>query len=307
MSEYHVPVMVKECTDFLLSDKEGAYFEGTIGFGGHTEEFLKILNRDAKLIATELDEKTFLYAKNKFAEDARVKVYKTNFADIDKISKIEFIDGYDGVFADLGVSSYQLDDKEAGFTYRNESALDLRMDKSIMITAADIVNSFSEEDLSKIFFEYGEDKDSRKIAKKIVERRTSKKIVTTLDLSSIIEEIVPAFYLNKILSKIFQALRIYINNELDVLKDFLKKAVTLLKDQGNIVILTYHSLEDRIVKDFFKYESLSCVCPANFPVCVCDKVQRLKILTKKPIIANQDELKINRRARSAKLRVAKRI
>lgn len=307
MDEHHIPVMLNLCSDFLITKTKGVYFEGTIGFGGHTEKFLSVLNQDAKFVATEIDDKAYSYSKEKFAQDKRFRIYKANFSEIDKISKIEFVNGYDGIFADLGVSSYQLDDKEAGFTYRSESNLDLRLDKSKMITAADIVNSYSEEDLTKIFFDFGEEKESKKIAKHIIKKRSSKKFGSTLDLASVIEEIIPTFRLRKVLSRIFQALRIYINDELEVLKDFLLKSVPLLNDQGNLVVLTYHSLEDRIVKDFFKYETRACICPPDFPVCVCDKVQRLKILTKKPITADENEIKNNRRARSAKLRVAKRI
>ena len=307
MYDDHIPVMINECTDFLITNVEGIYFEGTVGFGGHTEKFLSVLNDKAKLIGTELDNKAFSFVKEKFSADNRIKLYKANFAEIDRISKIEFVESYDGIFIDLGVSSYQLNNREAGFTYREESKLDLRLDKSKMVTAADIVNSFSEEDLTKIFFEYGEEKDSKKIAKKIIDKRTAKKFVTTLDLSSVIGELIPGYRLNKVLSRIFQALRIYVNDELGVLKDFLSKAVVLLSNQGNIVVLTYHSLEDRIVKDFFKYEGLTCVCPPEFPICVCNKVQRLKTLTKKPVVASDEEIKNNRRARSAKLRAAKKV
>ena len=299
--------MINECSEFLITNNEGTYFEGTVGFGGHTENFLNVLNKNAKLVGTELDNKAFNFVKEKFAGDSRLKLYKANFVEIDRISKIEFIENYDGIFIDLGVSSYQFDSKEAGFTYREESKLDLRIDKTKMITAADIVNSFSEEDLTKIFFEYGEEKESRKIARIIIDKRSVKKFSTTLDLASAIQEIIPVYRSNKVLSRIFQALRIYINDELGVLKNFLSKAVILLKKHGNIVVLTYHSLEDRIVKEFFKYESLTCICPPNFPVCVCDKEQRLKTLTKKPVIASEEEIKNNRRSRSAKLRVAKRV
>jgi len=307
MKEIHVPVLLNESREFLIANKNGIYFDATLGFGGHSSQFLKVLDKDAKLVATEVDDKAFSYCKNIFSEEPRVKLYKANFSQMDTISKIEFIDGYDGIFADLGVSSYQFDDGEAGFSYRQEAALDLRLDKSITITAADIINSYSEEDLANIFFEFGEEKNSRKIAQAVVQQRNLKKIDTTVQLAKIIEELSPAYLVNKILSRIFQALRIYINDELSVLKEFLTKAVELLKQNANIVIISYHSLEDRIVKEFFRYESLTCVCPADFPVCNCDKVQRLKILTKKPVTPSEGELKLNRRARSAKLRAAKRI
>ncbi len=307
MNEIHVPVLLKESTELLITNKDGIYFDATLGFGGHSNHFLKILNKDAKLIATEVDDEAFSYCKNIFQNDPRVKLNKANFSKIDTISKIEFIDGYDGIFADLGVSSYQFDDSKAGFSYRQESVLDLRLDKSIAVTAADIINSFSEEDLANIFYEYGEENKSRQIAKAVVKNRIIKKIETTVQLAKIIEEQSPSYLVNKTLSRIFQALRIYINNELSVLKEFLEKAVNLLKENANIVIISYHSLEDRIVKEFFRYESLKCVCPAEFPVCVCGKIQRLNVITKKPVTPTDKELKSNQRARSAKLRAAKKI
>ncbi|RJP72052.1 MAG: 16S rRNA (cytosine(1402)-N(4))-methyltransferase RsmH [Ignavibacteriales bacterium] len=307
MNEIHVPVLLRESTELLITNKNGIYFDSTLGFGGHSSHFLNILSKDAGLVATEVDDEAYSYCKNLFQNDPRVKLNKANFSKIDVISKIEFIDGYDGIFADLGVSSYQFDESRAGFSYRQESALDLRLDKSIAITAADIINSYSEEDLANIFFEYGEENNSRHIARAIVKQRENKKIDTTVQLAKIIEEHSPAYLVNKVLSRIFQALRIYINDELSVLKEFLEKAVTLLKKNANIVVISYHSLEDRIVKEFFRYKSLKCVCPAEFPVCVCGKIQRLNILTKKPITPSEEELKLNRRARSAKLRAAKKI
>lgn len=307
MSEIHVPVLLKESSELLITKKDGIYFDATLGFGGHSSHFLNVLNNNATFVATEVDDEAFSYCRNIFQNDPRVKLNKANFSQIDVISKIEFVDGYDGIFADLGVSSYQLDESKAGFSYRQEAALDLRLDKSITITAADIINSYSEEDLANIFYEYGEENNSRNIAKAIVQQRNLKKIDTTIQLAKVIEENSPAYMVNKVLSRIFQALRIYINDELSVLKEFLEKAVNLLKQNANIVVISYHSLEDRIVKELFKYESLKCVCPAEFPVCVCGKIQRLKILTKKPIIPSDEELKLNRRARSAKLRAAKKL
>jgi 16S rRNA (cytosine1402-N4)-methyltransferase len=307
MEEYHTPVLLNESIKYLITNRDGYYFDGTLGFGGHSSEILKNSSGNSKLIATEIDESAYNFSKKKFAGEKRIKIYKANFSEIDNISKIEFIDGYDGIFADLGVSSFQLDNVESGFTYRKESFLDLRLDKKTSITAADIVNSFSEEDLADIFFQFGEERNSRKIAKNIVENRTEKKIKTTTDLAFLIEEVVPKQFLNKTLSRVFQSLRIYINNELDVLKEFLSKSVELLKTDGRIVVLTYHSLEDRIVKEFFKFESSSCVCPPEFPVCVCDKKKRLEILTKKPVVATEDEIKKNLRSRSAKLRAGQKI
>ncbi|MDP4195732.1 MAG: 16S rRNA (cytosine(1402)-N(4))-methyltransferase RsmH [Bacteroidota bacterium] len=306
MQEYHIPVLLFQSVDFLIGNKSGVYFDGTIGFGGHSAEFLKHLTQDAKLLATEVDIDAYNFCKDKFKDDRRVKLYNTNFSQIDIVSKIDFVEHYDGIFADLGVSSFQLDNPLSGFTYRTESPLDLRLDKSRPLSASDVINDFDENELSRIFFEFGEEKYSRKIARKIVEKRQQKRISTTTDLSKIIEEITPKPFLIKSLSRVFQALRIFVNDELGVLKEFLTKSVDLLNPGGNIVILTYHSLEDRIVKEVFKYESLSCVCPPGFPVCVCDKTQRLEILTRKPVLPDENELNVNSRARSAKLRAARR-
>lgn len=307
MKEHHIPVLLDESIRYLLSDPDGIYFDATLGFGGHSSEFLKHLGRSAKLIATEVDMNAFQYCQNKFSSESRIKLYNSNFSKIDLVSKIEFVNEYDGIFADLGVSSYQLDDPAAGFTYREESPLDLRMDKSLNLSAIEVVNEYSKEDLQRIFFDYGEERNSKKISEKIIEKRQVQKISTTGDLVRIIEEITPERFLNKTLSRLFQALRIYINNELAVLQEFLDKSIGLLKKGGNIVVLSYHSLEDRIVKDAFKQESLSCICPPEFPVCVCGKIKRLEVITKKPVQPSEHELKFNRRSRSAKLRAARRV
>jgi 16S rRNA (cytosine1402-N4)-methyltransferase len=181
------------------------------------------------------------------------------------------------------------------------------MNKSKVINAADVVNSYSEEDLANIIFQFGEEKNSRKIAKVICEERRDKKIQTTLDLSNIITQITPQRFQTKTLSRVFQALRIYVNDELNTLKSFLKKSIDLLKPQGKLVILSYHSLEDRIVKETFKYETLDCICPPGSPICNCNKVPRLKIITKKPVTPDNTEIEDNFRSRSAKLRAAERI
>ena len=209
--------------------------------------------------------------------------------------------------ADLGVSSFQLDNVDSGFTFRQDASLDLRMDKNLSLTAADIINSYPESELANIFYQFGEEKKSRIIASRISEQRDVKKFVTTFDLVRIIESLVPENFRVKTLSRIFQALRICVNNELENLKLFLSNSIDLLKSGARIVILSYHSLEDRIVKDIFKYESLDCICPKDYPICKCDKVKRLKIITKKPLLPSSEEITANRRSRSAKLRVAERI
>src|SRR3972149_287018 len=257
MSKHHTPVLLAESLDYLIGSKTGVYFDGTLGFGGHSEGILKLLDKNAKLISTDVDTNAFEHSKKKFSNDSRMKIYNFNFQKIDVI-------------------------------------------------ASDIINSYSEEDIANLIYKYGEEKNSRKIASKICEARMHKKIETTSELSNIISEITSQRFLIKTLSRVFQALRIYVNDELEILKNFIRKAVDLLKMGGRIVILSYHSLEDRIIKDAFRFEALDCVCPKEYPVCRCEKESRVKILTRKPILPSQDEVMRNPRARSAKLRAAER-
>ena len=307
MESHHTPVLYKESLEYLITEKSGIYFDGTLGFGGHSAGILKSLNSDAKLVATDIDGDAFGFSKKNFENEKRMKLYNFNFSKIDLIAKIEAVPFFNGVFADLGVSSFQLDNPDSGFTYRADAKLDLRMDKNNELSAADVVNTFSEEEIADIIYKFGEEKNSRAIARMICRKREQKKIESTLEIVSIINEITPFKYRIKTLSRVFQALRIYINNELENLQLFLNKAIELLAPGGRIVILTYHSLEDRIVKETFKYETLDCVCPKEYPVCKCDKEQRLKIITKKPVIPSDTEIEENFRARSAKLRAAERV
>lgn len=307
MSIIHVPVLLTESVDLLITDKSGSYFDATLGFGGHSEAILQRLDSMGKLIATDVDDYAFGYCKEKFKNDKRVSLYKFNFSMVDVIAKIESLPGFDGIFADLGVSSFQLDDPASGFTFRSETTLDLRMDKTKKLTAADVVNELSEEELSAIFRDLGEEKNHKKIARAIVNTREKKKIKTTADLKEIISEFIPVNYLTKTLSRVFQALRIYVNDELNMLNEFLQRSVEVLKPGGRLVIISYHSLEDRIVKEFFRNESMSSLSPKEDPFGLQKKSARVKILTKKPILPSKEEVKINRRARSAKLRAAERL
>ena len=307
MNSHHTPVLFNESLEYLITDKSGIYFDGTLGFGGHSEGILLNVNKDARLIATDVDTDAFNFSKEKFKDDNRIKIYNFNFSQINIISKIESLSGFSGIFADLGVSSFQLDNPDSGFTYRMDAKLDLRLDKTRKVSAEEVVNSFSEEEIADIIFNYGEEKNSRHIAKRICEKRKIKRIKSTLELSEIISEMTPFKYRIKTLSRAFQALRIYVNDELEVLKEFLTQSVDLLLTGGRIVVLTYHSLEDRIVKEAFKYEQLDCICPKDYPVCKCDKESRLKILTKKPVVPSDEEIIKNFRSRSAKLRAAERI
>lgn len=305
--QYHTPVLLNETIDYLVTEKSGVYFEGTVGFGGHTEKILSNLTQDAKFIGTDKDTTAYNHCSTKFENDERVKLYNTSFTDILNISRIEFIDKFDGIFADLGVSSFQLDNKDSGFSFREDSPLDLRMNKSKGYPASFVVNTFAEEEIANIIYQFGEEKRSRVIAKRIVENRKIKKIDKSVQLREIVESVSNPKYLNKSLSRVFQALRIFVNNELEELEDFLNKSVSALKTGGRIVVITFHSLEDRIVKDFFKKQILTCVCPPKIPICMCNTIPSLKILTKKPVIPTDIEIKENRRSRSAKLRVAEKI
>ena len=307
MTQAHTPVLLKETTDYLVTKKDGVYFEGTLGFGGHTQEFMNILSKKGCVVSTDVDYSAFNFCKEKFKNEERVKLYNFNFSFVDVIAKIESLEFFDGILADLGVSSFQLDNAAAGFSYSINSELDLRLDKSLRKTAADFINQESEEKIANVIFEFGEEKNSRKIARQISVSRKMKRIETTDELKKIISSVTNPKYLTKTLSRVFQALRIYVNDELSVLKSFLKNSVPVLKTGGRLVVISYHSLEDRIVKEFFKYESLSCICSPDAPICTCGKIKRLNIITKKPITPSESEIKKNKRARSAKLRVAERI
>ena len=307
MSEHHVPVMLKESLDLLITNRSGIYFDATLGFAGHSSEILKRLNNDGRLIASDVDTDAFEFSRKKFSKESGVSLYNFNFSYIDVIAKIESIQNYDGVLADLGVSSFQLDNPESGFTYRSDAILDLRMDKSKNITAADIINTFTEEDLANVFYQYGEEKNSRRISRTIVEKRAAKKIETTGQLVSIINELVPQNFQRKTLSRIFQALRIYVNDELGSLKLFLENSLNVLKKGGHIVVISYHSLEDRIVKDFFKAETIVNLSPKEDPLGLIKRDARLKLITRKPLLPSDEEISYNYRARSAKLRAAERI
>lgn len=303
----HIPVLLNESVENLVHNHSGVYVDCTIGFGGHTESIIKNLKPDARIIGIDKDISSFKYCKSKFQNDNRVAFYNTSFMNIDKILKIELLDKVDGIFADLGVSSFQLDNINEGFSYRFDSDLDLRMDKNYSLKASEVINSNNEKELAEIFWRFGEERNSRSIARKIIEARKKSLINTTLELKKIIEECVSPKFLVSTLSRIFQSLRIYVNNELEELEILLKKSVDLLAKEGRLVLLSYHSLEDRIIKDFFKYEASECICPVGTPICNCNKIKRLEVITKKPIVPNNDEINNNIRARSAKLRAARKL
>lgn len=307
MNIHHTPVLLDECLSLLITNTSGIYFDGTLGFGGHSQEILNKLNDNGRLIATDFDTDAFSFSKKRFEKDNRANLYNFNFSLVDVIAKIESIEFFDGILADLGVSSFQLDNAESGFSYRLDTKLDLRMDKGRSITAADIINSYSEEEIANIIYTFGEERNSRKIARKIVEKRMIENISTTRQISDIISEIVPPNFRTKTLSRVFQALRIFVNDELENLKSFLKYSVDVMNIGSRIVVISYHSLEDRIVKEFFKEQTVEYLSPKLDPIGINRKDPKLKILTKKPVLPAENEIKHNYRARSAKLRAAERV
>lgn len=305
----HTSVLLKECLEGLNIKPNGIYVDGTAGGAGHSIEIARRLGEKGLLIAIDQDDEAIAICKERLSEFSnKVKIVKSNFENTDMVLKdlnIEYIDGF---LADLGVSSYQLDNKERGFSYTKEAPLDMRMNSLAPISAMEIVNKYSYEELKKIFWEYGEEKFSSKIANKIIYERQRKKIETTTELADIIKSAMPssARAENQHPAKrTFQAIRIAVNDEMGVLTRLLKNIITLMRNDGRIEIITFHSLEDRIVKNAFKELAKGCICPKDFPICVCNNKPLVEIITRKPILPSDEEIASNPRARSAKLRIAR--
>lgn len=298
----HISVLLNETIESLNIKEDGIYLDGTAGGAGHSLEIAKRLT-SGKLIALDQDPDAVKIATERL-KGYNATVIQSNFCDMDRVLVSLNIDKVDGILLDLGVSSYQLDTAERGFSYHKESALDMRMSKS-GISAEDIVNNFSETELADIFWRFGEEKFSRKIASKIVTERQKNRITTTTRLAEIIANAYPASARRDghPARKCFQAIRIAVNAELDRLNETLDKAFDLLKSGGVLSIITFHSLEDRMVKLRFKEYCTGCTCPPDFPVCVCGKTPKGHLLTRKPIEPSERELELNPRSRSAKLRV----
>ena len=307
----HIPVLFDEVIENLNIKEDGIYFDGTLGGGGHSEGILKKLGPAGRLIATDQDRDAIESTK------ARLKSYsdkptivKSNFVNIDTVLKDLGVDKVDGILLDLGVSSYQFDNAERGFSYRNDAPLDMRMDRDTGITAADVVNDYSEEELTRIIREYGEEPFAGRIAREIVRAREQGRIETTFQLNDIIKDALPAKVKNKKghpAKQTYQAIRIELNHELEVLSGALDKMIDLLLPGGRLCIITFHSLEDRMVKNKFREAMNPCICPPDFPVCVCGRKSKGKVVTRKPIVARDSELEENSRAKSAKLRVFERM
>ncbi len=306
MNFKHKSVLLDETIDSLKIKPDGIYVDGTLGGAGHSYEIVKSLDT-GRLIGIDQDEAAIKAASKRLAAfEDKVTIVRSNYSEIKRILDDLNIDKVDGILLDLGVSSYQLDSPMRGFSYREDAPLDMRMDTRSNVTARDIVNDYSEMDLYRVIRDYGEDKFAKNIAKHIVIAREEKPIDTTFELVEVIKAAIP-MRVRKMTGhpakKTFQAIRIELNKELEVLKDTIQDMINLLNWKGRLSIITFHSLEDRIVKSAFRTNENPCTCPHDFPICVCGKEPKGKVITRKPIIPSEEEMEANRRSRSAKLRV----
>ena len=306
----HKSVLLEETVDGLAVKPDGIYVDGTLGGGGHSYEICKRLSEKGRLIGIDQDEDAIAAATKRLEEfKDRVSIVRSNYCNMRRVLTDLGIEKVDGIVLDLGVSSYQLDTVDRGFSYKYDTELDMRMDRRQSLTAKEIVNTYSEKELFRIFRDYGEDQFSQNIAKHIVRNRQEKEIVTTFELNEIIKAAIPAkFRTNGHPSKrVFQAIRIECNKELDVLRDSMDDMISMLNPKGRLSIITFHSLEDRIVKSAFRKNENPCTCPSEFPVCICGKVPMGKSVYRKPILPSEEELEENSRSKSAKLRIFERV
>ena len=307
----HKPVMLEECLNGLALKEGGVWFDGTVGGGGHSYHILQRTSPSGRLIATDLDDEAIAAASKRLQEfENRFTIYKSNYKNFERVFAEAGVEKIDGALLDFGISSHQIDDVDRGFSYRQTDApLDMRMDQTAPLTAETVLNTYSEDKLAYILKTYGEETFAKQIARNVVKYRQEKPLKTSGEFSQIIQNSIPAKFRfgAPCERKSFQALRIEVNGELDGLYDLVVGLSRRLKKGGRIVILTFQSLEDRIVKEAFKSLENPCTCPGNFPVCVCGKKPELKIITKKPITASECELADNSRSKCAKLRIAQRI
>ena len=294
--------------EYLITDKSGIYIDATLGCGGHSERILEELNEGGRLLGIDKDEDSLKISQKRLRRfGKKASFFQQSYSQIPELLKNLNLDKIDGILFDLGFSSYQLDDPERGFSYSSKGPLDMRFNQNESKKAEEVVNEYPVEKLSQIFKEYGEERFSKRIAQAIVQNRRVKRIETTQALKDIVRSILKTRYDLKTLSRIFQALRIEVNQELSELKKGLESGIEALGSGGRIGVISYHSLEDRLVKNKFYELSKGCNCPPDFPVCVCGGKKTLQVLTRKPVIPEKEEIRENPRARSAKLRAAEKI
>lgn len=309
MDFLHIPVLKNETIELLNIKKNGVYFDGTLGGAGHSKA-IQEKAQIKKLIGVDQDIEALDAAKKNLSNYNNVVYVNDNFRNIDYILDELKIDAVDGILVDIGVSSYQIDSAERGFSFRLDSRLDMRMSRANSFSAYELVNEYDEENLTRVIRDYGEEKFARSIARHIIKARSQKPIETTKELENIVLSSVPRYKGQDGRSNVqrtFQALRIEVNGELDALKEFIDKAVAYLKPGGRLAIISFHSLEDRIVKQKFKELATGCICPPDFPICVCGHEAVVKLVTKHPVEATKEELQINPRSAPAKLRVVEKL
>ena len=304
--DYHKPVLFDEVIENIITNMEGVYLDCTLGGAGHTQGILENTSEGALVIAIDQDDDAIEFAGKKLENyKERIKIFKDNFKNLDTVLYMAGYEKVSGILMDIGVSSYQLDDPKRGFSYKYEAKLDMRMDKSAKISAYEVINEFSEQEIADILYKYGEEPRARRIAKKITEQRKVKKIETTTELADIVIRAIGKSMKRHPAKRTFQAVRMYVNKELEVLEEALEKAVEHLEDKGRLLVITFHSLEDRIVKQTLAELAKGCTCPPQLPICVCGKKPQVK----KPISIKPTEQEIdeNPRSRSARLRGAIKI
>lgn len=309
MSQYHLPVMLSETIEGLNINENGIYVDGTVGGGGHSEGIVKLL-KNGKLICNDMDSNAIRESGKRLEKyKDKITYINDNYKNIENNLKKINVSKIDGIVLDLGVSSHQIDDVSRGFSYMSDSSLDMRMNQNSDFSAYDVVNAYSQEELADIFFKYGEEKFARFIAKSIVEQRKLSPINTSFDLVEIVRRVYQrnrVFHGGHPAKRVFQAIRIEVNDELSGLYDYIISLAKLMNEGGRICIISFHSLEDRIVKNAFIELEKDCICDNKSPICICDKVSEICILTKKPIIASAVEIDNNSRSKSAKLRIAEK-
>ena len=309
MEFLHKPVMLQECIEGLNIKKDGIYVDGTLGGAGHSNEIAKKLSDRGLLIGIDRDEEALVAAKKKLEQYSNIKYIQGNHDDIEElISKIG-INKVDGILLDLGVSSYQLDERNRGFSYMGQADLDMRMDRTQSLTAKEVINTYKEEELRRIISEYGEERFAKQIVANIIKQRNIKEIEKTTELVEIIKKSIPISKQKDghPAKRTFQAIRIEVNNEIEPLLNTIKQCVNILNSKGRLAVITFHSLEDRSVKKAFQELEGICTCPSDLPYCVCGCKSEGKVINKKPIIAGKEELENNSRSKSAKLRIFEKI